>query len=48
MAVLKNLDEKLADMIEGEKEFGAECMNTGDYNRSVLKVIVDITRWLKD
>ena len=47
MVVIKTLDDKLAEMIDDEKDFEAECMKTGDYNRSVLKVIVEITRWLK-
>ena len=43
---LKELDGQVASLVEGEKELEDEIVATGDYNRSVLKSIVELERYL--
>ena len=44
MAEFKEMDRRIAELTEDDKEFETELMDTGDYNRLVLKTIVAITR----
>ena len=45
---LKDIDRRISNLILDDKEFEAELMDAGDYNRLVLKTIVAVTRRLDE
>ena len=43
---LKYMDEKIAELIEDDQEYTDEIVANGDYNKELLKAVVESNRWL--